>query len=104
MTLRFTVLQKGYFWQFIGILFCIGIPILIELIWNCDPLEDCDTKLPSPWGELCGVSLVPAFLLGMGFYWVGAAHIFISNARPVHKLLAVGVPLVLIWLMMRSLS
>jgi hypothetical protein len=102
MPLRFTTLQKGYFWQFVGLLLFFGVPILIILLWNCDPLEDCDTKLPSPWGGLCVVLVPFTCLLAMGFYGVGAAHIFISHARPIHKLLAVGTPLLLIGLMAYS--
>jgi hypothetical protein len=99
MQIRFSVLQKGYFWQFVGLLLFFGVPILITLIGGCDPLEDCDTTLPGPWGELAGVSLVFTSLLGIGFYWVGAAHIAISAAHSIHKLLAIGTPLLLIWLL-----
>ncbi len=82
-----------------GLFLFFGVPLLIVLVGGCDPLEDCDTKLPSPWGDLAGVSLFFTGFLGTGFYWVGAAHIFISHARPAHKLLAVGTPLLLIWLL-----
>lgn len=99
MSIRFTVLQKGYFWQFVGLFLFFGMPILIMLIWRCDPLEDCDTKLSSPWGDLAGISLFFTGLFGMGLYWVGAAHIAISHARSLHKLLAIGAPLLLIWLL-----
>jgi hypothetical protein len=96
MNLRFNVLQRGYCWQIVGLLLFFGVGLFVQIIGSCDPFEDCDIVLPGFWG---GVSMLAAFLsplLGIGFYWVGAAHIFISPVSPRHKLLAICLPLLLI--------
>jgi hypothetical protein len=97
MTTHFTVLQKGYFWQLVGLLIFFGGPIVVELVWHCDPLEDCDSI--SLWFQL----VMPfVTLFGPGLYFVGAAHIAISPAHRAHKLLAIGTPILLIWLLVMS--
>lgn len=84
--MRLTILQKGCFRAGVGLLLFAVNPLPIFYFGTYDGDGDLDTEF--------SLLLLFTCIFGFGLYLVGAAHISISPASLLHKLLAVWLPLV----------